>query len=194
MPEFRKQFLSHADEHCKCKSFQIYPITNHYEKRPMPRKGVKYSKTPKGEGNSAIFLVDLPSKCRCTEFLLPLIWCSPFIAVKPDRNLVDEALTSQCSRIFSRETSSFTFTWQRSAPVYHGGFDTFLWERYSKPPSSDYAEIFYQDDHTPNQPQRVLMTISTTPASSRCLLQHSGTLSGLNGILCLTNACVDQLQ
>jgi hypothetical protein len=41
--------------------------------------------------------------------------------------------------------------------------DTFLWERHSKPPSCDYAEVFYQDDRTSSLPRRVLMTVSTTP-------------------------------
>ena len=51
--------------------------------------------------------------------------------------------------------------------MYRGGFDTFLWERFSKPPSCDYAEIFYQDDQTTTQPRRVLMTVSTTPSWMR---------------------------
>jgi hypothetical protein len=91
----------------------------------------------------------------------------PFKAVDQDQTFTDKALASQCLRIFLRDTASFTFTWQRGAPIYHGGFDTFLWERYSKPPSSDYAEVFYQDDCASNQPRRVLMTVSTTPTWMR---------------------------
>ena len=70
---------------------------------------------------------------------------------------------SQCAHIFDREAASFTFTWQRKAPIYYGGIDTFLWEPHSQPPSCDYAEVFYQDDRASRQPRRVLITVSSTP-------------------------------
>jgi hypothetical protein len=68
-------------------------------------------------------------------------------------------------RIFSRDTASFSFTWQRAAPHYAGGFETFLWERHSKPPPCDYVEVFYQEDTALklDHPRRVFMTVSTAP-------------------------------
>ena len=170
LPEFRKQFLCHVDSDCKCKTFQVAEITNHYDKRPLPRHDVKYGrKMPKevNQFSAPKFTIDLPSKCQCRMSSSHQLDADLTKDVERNRTLVDEALTSQCSRIFLRYTASFTFTWQRGAPIYHGGFDTFLWERYSKPPSSDYAEVFYQDDRASNQPRRVLMTVSTTPAWSK---------------------------
>jgi hypothetical protein len=69
----------------------------------------------------------------------------------------------QCLRIFDRQTASFSFTWQRAAPHYAGGFETFLWERHSKPPPCDYVEVFYQEDTDLklDHPRRVFMTVST---------------------------------
>lgn len=170
LPEFRKQFLCHTDSDCKCKRFKVAEITNHYDKRPLPRNDVKYGrKMPKEVDlfSTPKFTIDLPSKGQCRLRSSYQICTNRAKAVETDRTLADEALTSQCLRIFLRDTASFTFTWQRGAPMYHGGFDTFLWERYSKPPSSDYAEVFYQDDRASSQPRRVFMAVSTTPAWSK---------------------------
>ena len=84
---------------------------------------------------------------------------------RDDRSLAAKQQEEQCLRIFNRETASFSFTWQRAATRYAGGFETFLWERHSKPPPCEYVEVFYQDDTSLklDHPRRTFMTVSTTP-------------------------------
>ena len=67
LPEFRKQFLSHTEANCTCKRFEVAQITNHYDKRPLPRKDVKYGRRMPKEIDglaAAKFSVELPSKGR----------------------------------------------------------------------------------------------------------------------------------
>jgi hypothetical protein len=65
LPEFKRQFLCHTDTDCKCKMFEVAEITNYYDKRPPPKKGIHdgrkilkrldFPTAPK-------FSIDLPSK------------------------------------------------------------------------------------------------------------------------------------
>ena len=76
LPEFRKQFLSHTDTGCKCKTFLVPQIDNHYNKRPLPRKDVKYGRRmPKDPSSlaAAQFEVDLPSKGMYVQAAHPAI-------------------------------------------------------------------------------------------------------------------------
>jgi hypothetical protein len=132
--EYRRQFLQHSANNCKCKEYKVTRVPSHYD----ARRGV-FQKEKSG-----------------TQQKLSLELPSSTVSQGVKNNLMD-----QCERIFGQDTASFTFNWQRAAPLFHGGFDEFLWERHSKPPACDYAEVFYQKSD--GQPRRVLMTISTSP-------------------------------
>jgi len=89
LPEFRKQFLSHTDTGCKCKTFLVPQIDNHYNKRPLPRKDVKYGRRmPKDPSSlaAAQFEVDLPSKGMCRPHILPLS-CTDFLQLLRETGL-----------------------------------------------------------------------------------------------------------
>lgn len=134
LPEYRRQFLQHSATNCKCRDYNFTGVPKHYD----ARRGVfQEEKARTGQELS----LELPSST---------------VSQGVKNNLMD-----QCERIFGQDTASFTFNWQRAAPLFHGGFDEFLWERHSKPPACDYAEVFYQKSD--GQPRRVLMTISTSP-------------------------------
>ncbi|KAH6682797.1 hypothetical protein B0J14DRAFT_574378 [Halenospora varia] len=144
--EFRRQFLSHTFTNCRCREFQVGKISNHGEKGVGDLNGSSHRVLRNRERSRSLsnprLGIELPSKGRAA------------------RSTSAKAQTAQCHRIFDRTTASFSFTWQRSAPRYSGGLNTFLWEKYSEPPICDYAEVFYQDDRAFSGPRRVLMTIS----------------------------------
>jgi hypothetical protein len=160
LPEFRDQFLSHSEESCPCKTFDVANITNPYDRRPTHFASLSpiVEKCQKGNPiNGREFSVELKSPIGPTEFDNEKYTHD----IKYSRAY--KAQVTQCQRIFDRGTASFSFTWQREAPAYNGGFETFLWELYSQPPTCDFAEVFYQDDtNSKTDSRRVFMTSSTT--------------------------------
>ncbi|KAH8687390.1 hypothetical protein BGZ60DRAFT_6730 [Tricladium varicosporioides] len=147
--EFRRQFLSHTFTNCKCREFYIEKISNYRENNVRDLNSSSHRVPRSREKSRSVsnprLGIELPSKGRAA------------------RSTSAKAQTAQCHRIFDRTTASFSFTWQRSAPRYSGGINTFLWEKYSEPPPCDYTEVFYQDDRAFPGPRRVLMTISNKP-------------------------------
>ncbi len=168
LPEFREQFLSHTAVGCKCKEFRVAPVKNHYDRRPLREYDAQFL-INKSNPSAQVFVehlsIELPSQgiSILVKYHLHHLITDQFQG-RDQRSPLTKALHSQCARIFNYETASFSFTWQRAAPAYSGGFDTFLWERHSNPPLCDYAEVFYQDDMlSKSKPRRVLLTVSTTP-------------------------------
>ncbi|RFU25744.1 hypothetical protein B7463_g10590, partial [Scytalidium lignicola] len=67
------------------------------------------------------------------------------------------------------EAVRYRFTWQRHPPMYHGGFDIFLWQPYARPAEYIYADIFYQNDSPIQSPlsRRVLVVTKDTAVMER---------------------------
>ncbi|RDL40172.1 uncharacterized protein BP5553_00151 [Venustampulla echinocandica] len=152
LPEFRRQFLSHTFSNCGCKSFRVAQISNYTSKGQVreTNSGINQAQPKHSEARALgipRFSIELPSKGR------------------QETSSLAKAQLAQCCRIFDRATASFSFSWQRSAPRYTEGFNSFLWEQHSMPPSCSYAEIFYQDDRAFPGPRRVLMTASNNTNS-----------------------------
>lgn len=53
--------------------------------------------------------------------------------------------------------------------MFHGGFDIFLWQPYTRPAESIYADIFYQNDAPiqVNPSRRVLAVVKETAVMNR---------------------------
>ncbi|KAH8813297.1 hypothetical protein F5884DRAFT_788097 [Xylogone sp. PMI_703] len=68
------------------------------------------------------------------------------------------------------EATRYRFTWRRHPPMYHGGFDIFLWQPYARPAEGIHADVFYQNDAPIQYPlsRRVLVVAKDTAVMERC--------------------------